>query len=830
MKIKEAIQNSGFTRKIVRYGLKPLAWVAGTIVIIWATLWVYVVTHEDSLKNKVSRAIREKTRGEVRIGGLSVSFFRTFPLLSLQLEDVLIKDSVTVFSHKDFLWASDIYLRISIPGLIQGKSPLGKILVSNGEINVSSDSLGNTNEYIFRTKPREGREVATTFPDIELQNVSGSYKDPQRRKDYSAIIHSLKCSAKDRDGTIHIKMNMRILAKNIAFNTIRGAYMKEKMLEGKFTLTYKRDTKDLFASNIKLYLDNHPYYFNAKFNLEKRNGNFKLDISSTDVKFAQAASMLTNPIQKALKPYSITNPVDVVVKLTGRTIRGNTPLIQVFMDVKNNKVTSPQGMFDDCSFNGFFTNEMIPGKERSDQNSVLLFKEFSAKWENIKLVSDTIKISNLIKPYLECDVQSDVDMKTLNKFAGSKTFQFLDGKTAFKIDFKGPIYGDDSTASNINGRIDITDASIKYKPRNILLSNCDGNLKFVNNNLLVNKLDASIGKTKLLMKGSAENFLSMLNVSPEKLLLKWKIYSPELNLEDFKSLLSSSSKSEKAEQRKGTIAQTTSKIDKMFSEGDMYISLESPVMEYKTFKSTAVLADVVFTPTEVKLERVSLNHAGGSMNITGLMKNGAEKNPVTLNVNMHKMDIPELFTAFNNFGQDAVTNKNLKGKISARIKYKTSITNKASMVQGDSEGSIDFLLEGGELTNFEPFKEISQKVFKKQDFSDIRFADLKNRLDVKGTAYIINSMDIRSTALNFTVEGVYDVKKGTDMFIKLPLRNLLKSQANTDISDGGKPARGMSLRLRAKTGDDGKLKVSWDPLRLAKRNKKDVIESADEKN
>ena len=120
--------------------------------------------------------------------------------------------------------------------------------------------------------------------------------------------------------------------------------------------------------------------------------------------------------------------------------------------------------------------------------------------------------------------------------------------------------------------------------------------------------------------------------------------------------------------------------------------------------------------------------------------------------------------------------------------------------------------------------------FKKQDFKEIRFADLKNRLDLKGTAYIINSMDIRSTALNFTVEGVYDVKKGTDMFIKLPFRNLLKSQSNTDISDGGKPARGPSIRLRAKTGDDGKLKVSWDPLRLAKRNKKDVLDAAEEKN
>ena len=140
------------------------------------------------------------------------------------------------------------------------------------------------------------------------------------------------------------------------------------------------------------------------------------------------------------------------------------------------------------------------------------------------------------------------------------------------------------------------------------------------------------------------------------------------------------------------------------------------------------------------------------------------------------------------------------------------------------------LARGQEPARQSPARERTENMIKKQDFTGIKFADLKNRLDLKGTAFIIHSMDIRSTALNITVEGVYDFKKGTDMFIKLPLRNLLKSQANTDISDNGRAAHGVSLRLRAKTGDDGKLKVSWDPLRLAKRNKKDVIDSAEEKN
>jgi hypothetical protein len=826
----EAIQSKGIWVKLAKYILKPLAWILAILLLTWAAVWIYVVVNEGQLRQRVSKAIKKITHGDVQIRRLSVSLFRTFPLLSLQLEDVVLKDSVTAFAHKDFLKASDIYLRISVPKMITGKSPIGKILIRNGEMNVVSDSLGNTNQYIFSTKQEKRPPQELAIPDLELRNISGVYKNPQRAKDYSAFIRVLKCSAKDNHGVLSIRLSIRALVRNLSFNTIRGAFLKEKIIEGKVRAIYERATKNLSVHNVRLYLDNHPFFFSGKFNLDKNNGDFNLAITTNNVMFTHASSLVTEPIRKAVDQFSVTEPVNFSVNLSGKTLFRYIPLVQVRMDIHNNKVITPKGMFEDCSFEGFFSNEAVKGKQRDDINSFLLFRNFTGRWENIKLHSKQIKITNLIKPFLECDVASNVDMKTLDDLTDSKTFKFLKGRTSFNILFKGSIIGD-SSASNINGQINIVDASVKYVPRNLLLSNCDGVLKFVNNDLFVNKLNTSVGNTRLFMNGTAANFLTLLNISPEKLVLQWKINSPALHLDDFKPLLSSTpvQKSEPPP-KKSMIAQTSSKIDKMFSEGDMYISLESPSMDYKTFKARDVKARVVFTSTDVKMEEVSLDHAGGSMLVKGNMKNRAQQNPVFLQVHMNRMDIPQLFQAFDNFGQDAITHSNMKGKLSADVFFNTVITDKAKLVTQSSDGKINFIVENGELVNFTPIKEIGSKAFKKQDFSHVRFADLKNTLELKGTTFIINKMDIRSTALNFSVEGVYDVKKGTDMSIKLPFRNLLKSQAKTDISDRGKPARGPGLRLRAKTGDDGKLKVSWDPLRLAVKNKEDVKDSASQKN
>jgi hypothetical protein len=66
------------------------------------------------------------------------------------------------------------------------------------------------------------------------------------------------------------------------------------------------------------------------------------------------------------------------------------------------------------------------------------------------------------------------------------------------------------------------------------------------------------------------------------------------------------------------------------------------------------------------------------------------------------------------------------------------------------------------------------------------------------------------------------------MSIQVPLRNLTKDQSQTDLSEEGGRGGGISVRLRAKTGDDGKLKISWDPFRRSIKNKKEASETVTE--
>jgi hypothetical protein len=348
------------------------------------------------------------------------------------------------------------------------------------------------------------------------------------------------------------------------------------------------------------------------------------------------------------------------------------------------------------------------------------------------------------------------------------------------------------------------------------MNNANGTIFLQKNDLLVKSLTLNTGRSRLEMNGFAENFLSLLNVSPDQLALVWNVHSSSLHLEDYKGFLKKQ-KTPEQKNKKAVFRETASRVDKMLVDGKVELNITADKMDYKKFDATGIRAKILLASDIATINEVSMNHAKGHISFTGALKEDPGLNNVMLTAKLDKIDLPTIFHSFADFGQDAISEKNIRGQITAYIKLNTDITDQATVIRENTRGTIDFLIENGELNNFEPIQKVSEKVFKKQDFSQIKFADLQNQLIVKGTSFSFERMEIRSTALTMFVKGVYDVKKGTDMSITLPVRNLLKSNANVELSDEGKGQKGISIRLRAQTGDNGKLKIAWDPLRKGGR-------------
>ena len=304
------------------------------------------------------------------------------------------------------------------------------------------------------------------------------------------------------------------------------------------------------------------------------------------------------------------------------------------------------------------------------------------------------------------------------------------------------------------------------------------------------------------------------------MLLDWTIHSNRLNLNDFISYLKPLKTKLTPKKKKSSLAATVTQFTSLLEAADFNLNLTAKQLIFRKFYGNNLMAVLKMSNNSIDLNKINLQHSGGSVQMNGHVLNAPNGNPFTFEAQLKNIDVSKIFLAFNNFGLKSPTDKNLGGTLNADVNLKGGFTEKAQLEQEQLKGFVKFNLQDGNLVNFEPVQKIQETVFKSRNFSDVHFADLHDLLELNGNEITINRMEIRSSVLTMFVEGVYSMKTGPDLSIQVPLSNLKANKDSVLVNKGVSSKTGISARLRAQNGPDGKIKISWDPLNKAGKKMK----------
>ena len=792
--------------------------IAGGIVILFIALlsigFYLVKQNKDAIRDIAVAEINARINGSVELESIGTSFFKTFPYLSVWLSDLTIRDSLWDQHHHDLLHAEKIYLSFHWSTLLKGKPEIESIILEDGSIYLYTDVCGYNNLSLLKHNPEH--EGHSAIPGLILKRTRVVFENELQNFKHDIEAQYLSCRIDKKDSGHILDINLKSFVHGIGFNLEKGSYLTEKSLKGNIELTYIPEDK-ITLKDIKLEIDNHPFEMNGHFFLNSDTMSYDLQFSTQKINFKEALSILTQSLQHNIGIIDIQGPFDVEASVAGQMARKVVPRITTQVTLKDATMETPIGKLEKCTFAASFNNQLDPLIKPGDANSKFTFHNVSTEWNHIPLTSKQTEITNLINPLLVCDIQSTLELTELNTLGESSTLQFIKGTGHLDIKYQGSMSSIDTILPELNGTFQLKDAEMHYLPRDLKFKKCSGGIEFEGQELSLNNFKVSTGNSDFTMNGHIHNLLSMINRNPELITIDLSISTPALNLGDFISYVrTSTKKAPKKQGSKNKIIQFVENTDRMLMDGTVSVKIQAGELRYKKFTANQVKAAVVMQPSKVILKNVSLQHAKGKASLTGSLTNRANTSLLKLESAIDRMDIPLLFTAFDNFGQDAVTAANTKGLLSAKIVLSGELTDHAVVKENSMKGTIDFAVANGELNQFGPVMKINETAFKKRDFSHIQFAELKNRLVIAGSAYQIHRMEIRSNVVVLFVEGIYDPKKGTDMSIQVPVSNLTKTE-NKDMENKGKA--GVNIRLRAKTGTDGKLNVSWDPLNNASKQR-----------
>lgn len=800
--------------------LKTLLVLIILFIVAFISLAIYVSSNKASILASVTRELNKNLDGSLVIGSMEPTLLSGLPGISLRLNNVELKDKRWNEHKHTLLQAKDIRITVNSLALFRGAVEINKIDIADASAYLYTDSTGYTNTTVFRKKPKkpateaQSSESSTEIRKMMLKNVKLVVNNEKGNKLFQFLVTKLEGKVDYPSEGWQARLDLDVMVNSLAFNTRRGSFIKDQRLTGPFDVSFDEEKSIIRVAPNKLKIGVDDFVIGASFNTSKDPTAFAINIRANQISWRNAAALLAPNIKQRLDQFNLKNPIDVKCDIVGDMGPGGDPNISVVADVQNNVLRTPGGVVDSCSFRGMYTNNFFTGRGLSDENSAIKLYNFKGSYEKIPFTIDTAFINNFKAPVATGVVRSRFDIAKLNAIVGEELLEFNSGQADLNLTYSADLVDLMLRKPYFTGYVNIKNADVNYKPRNLRFKNTGISLKFTGPDLFISDLRLQSGKSVLLMEGSIRNFLNLYYTAPEKIVLNWNVKSPQLHLGEFLGFLNARPNVTQVKSRgKGTFGRD---LNNVFNKSKVNLNLAVDKIYYKKFLATDATAQLYVSEQGIQIKNTRVKHANGSINVTGNLYQTGDATRFAIDAIVANANVKSLFYGFDNFGLQSITYKNISGNLFSKVKLNGRISNRGVLMPNSLSGLIAFNLKNGALLNFQPLINVGKFAFPLRDLNNITFSDLGGALDVRGEKINIRPMKISSSVLNLDVAGIYAMNKGTNITMDVPLRNPKKDLGSSREEQLENRMSGIVLHLVAVDGEDGKIKI-----KLNRNRKKD---------
>jgi len=478
---------------------------------------------------------------------------------------------------------------------------------------------------------------------------------------------------------------------------------------------------------------------------------------------------------------------------------------------------------DQIKFNGTFINHSDTALPAGDYNSQLIFEKISASVEGLPL-NGSLTVNNLTDPQLLVSVTSSFNLKDEQDLVNQTKIELKTGHLNFHLNYDGPadsmfdknshkLYG------KINGALSITDGEMIYVPRKLRFSKLNTSCAFNQSDFVVQSLTYNLNGSNINSKGFVDEFIPFLLIPDAGTFAHLEVNCETLYLDNLIQHPDQSKVVKKPQKKgKGSIAKI---VDDLITLLNVKVRLHAGKVNYQKFTGLNANGLVTIESNRIQLKDFSIDNSGGKYLLdVSLSDNNTAKPLLTVDAEIKNAEVNEMFASCNNFGQEKVTHKNLRGVINTNIKYRCMLDVNLKLLPETMIGDLDVSIKKGQLNNFDVLGDITKFVFSGRDFDSITFQEIKGRFVLKGYDIQFDRVDIASSVLSMRVDGLYSFKNNTDMSIQIPLKNLKKKKDDYQMTiEDLQKYTGANIYLRARTKEDGKLHIAYDPLKKFRKEK-----------
>lgn len=727
------------------------------LTICGASAFVYY--YEDEITKYALEQLSKDLNTEVTIQAVDLTLIKTFPDVSLIFNDVKAKDATKKYNRGTLLKASKIFLAFDFWDIFYGKYNIRKIRFDNGSINIKIYPDGSNNYQILKpTKDTLPSKINFSLKKVILNEVKISYSDYPSDVKVSSFAHNMifKGRFTEKQYAMYVDANLDVKEIRVTKNN----YFKKEDVDLQFELNVTDNKKFEFQKSEIAFAD-QIFLVSGHIENEEKDNYVDLNIKGSDLNINKLINQIPDGILEDVKALNGEGEMYFDANIKGHL--KNAPKISANFGIRNGSIENSSNniKLSGVNLQGSFSN----GINRNSSTTILDLKQFKATL-NYGQISGSLSIQNFLQPKINLKGNADFNLADLHQLIQIDTIESITGKMKLNVNYDGQLASfssftkDDFMKSICDGTINIENSAVKIKKNNIPLNNINGKFDFNNNDLAIQNLSFAAGKSDFNMSGNIKNFIPFLLIPDQALQITADVKSNKIDMDE---LLTAQNASKSSSTYKFAIPHNI----------DLNLDFATSRFTFENFDANSVSANVVVSAQKCLVKDLSLNAMNGNISLNGTID---ATNPnaivITSDAKFNKVDIKKMFYQFNNFGLTSIQEKNLKGILTADAQFR-SVWNQALDPDLDKlQLSCNISIDQGELNNFAPLKGLS-KFVKAEELENVKFASLKNTIEIKNRTITIPKMDISSSALNLKMSGTHTFDNKIDYRIELLLSDIL---------------------------------------------------------
>ncbi len=767
------VNNKNSHKKTAIKIAKISAWVFGSIAALIIIVGIIFYFSKGKIKAYLIQEINKNLITEISVDDIDITFWSTFPYVSLVFENVVIPEVIDQQQGEDTLiMAQSVYLQFNLWDVLRKQYVLRRVFVESGycKMKVFEDGKNNYEFWKTDTTETDQSDFELKLNSVRCEKIEFAFDDYASGIFISLLVPKFKMTGNFYENDFAMNVSGELFSQyiEVAGNTIIPKVPLE--CSGKIHINIDSQlytfTDFLFKfKNVNLYTEGTYLNDSVPF-LDFKTHNDQCALSDLQ-------NLLPYELSEYLQAFENQGNVSINMHIKGPVSKQQMPFMFLSVSLQNGKVSRKESdiTLTDLAFNLDFTcNDLL-----FPENSTLTCSSLSAKLKNGSLKAD-FQISGFTKSEIQANLKADMKLEEVHSFFRFNEIEDISGRVLLDLSFKGKfkdlndIRVADFLAANSEGTVqsDYIDLKMKGFGENVNIKNIKG--KFTQSDLTIENIEIRTCQSDFQISGTAFNIFPFLFLENQTLHIKGKSISEVVYVDQL--FAANVSEDNKAGQESGYWVDFSENIrlDLIIQVDDLYYDSFSG----KNLGSKLLLNNKLLLLRDMKLESVD-----GKFDAEVIV-DARKDNTIDFRVmaNVKNANMSKAFKDFNNFGQTSLTHEHLKGFISGSIHF-SSVWSKNLEIDMESVTVVaDIEVIDGAVKNYEPLAGL-RKYFKRRDFSNVEFDKLTNQIVIKNKLITIPQMQIKSSVMDFEMHGTHNFDNEIDYHFKIQFAQLLK-QSETE--------------------------------------------------